>query len=287
MSAKLLNGKELAKELREELALEIKKLKAVPKLAVILVGDNPASEIYVRNKQKFAREVGIEPELIRLGAKTSKQKLMLAIEELNNNKLINGILVQLPLPPQLDEFDVINAISPEKDVDGFTVISKGLLSIGSDEGFAPCTPLGIIKMLEHYKINIDGKRAVVIGRSNIVGKPMAQMLLNKNATVTMAHSKTKNLKDITKEADIIVSAVGQLNLITAKHIKDGAVVIDVAMIRDEANKTWLGDVKFDEVSQKAKFITPVPGGVGPMTVACFLSNTLKAFKIQNNLKLTK
>ena len=280
MTFKLIDGKKLAEKVRNKLKLEVKTFRKKPKLTVILVGDNPASQIYVRNKQKYAIEIGMESEVIRLGADISEEKLLKIINKLNKNKKVNGILVQLPLPKHINEFNVINAISSEKDVDGFTIYNKGLLSIGKPN-LVPCTPLGIIEMLKAYKVDLKGKLAVVVGRSNIVGKPMAQLLLNNDATVIQCHSKTKKLNEITSKADIIISAVGKRNLISEKSVKNGAVVIDVAMIRDEKNKRWLGDVNFDKVSKKASLITPVPGGVGPMTIAMLLQNTITAYKKQN------
>ncbi len=280
MTAKLIDGKKLAEKVRQRLKIVVKSLKKKPKLVVVLVGDNPASQIYVKNKQKYALEVGIESDVIRLDKTVEEKKLLKIIKKLNKDKKVNGILVQLPLLSHINEFDVINAISPQKDVDGFSVYNKGLLSIGKD-ALVPCTPLGIMEMFKEYKINLKGKLAVVVGRSNIVGKPMAQLLLNNDATVIQCHSKTKNLSDITSKADILISAVGKKNLITEKYVKDGAIVIDVAMIRDEKNKKWLGDVNFEKVSKKASFITPVPGGVGPMTIAMLLQNTITAYKEQN------
>ena len=283
MTINIIDGKNTAKKIRENLKKEISLLKKQPKLVVILIGNNSASEIYVKNKEKYANEVGIISEVIKLPNTTTENKVLSIIKKLNKNKKVNGILVQLPLPKQINEFNVINAISPDKDVDGFTIYNKGLLSLDKPN-LVPCTPLGIIELLKQYKVKIEGKKAVVIGRSNIVGKPMAQLLLKENATVTICHSKTKNLKDITNTADILISAVGKPNLITKNHIKENAIVIDVAMNRDTKNNRWIGDVKFDEVSKKAKLITPVPGGVGPMTIAMLLQNTLKAYKNQKNKK---
>ena len=271
MIAKLMNGKELAQKVREKLKLEVKSLKRTPGLTVVLVGENPASLIYVKNKVKYANEIGIKSEVVKFPDDVSEKKLLSFIERLNKSKKVNGILVQLPLPKHIDEFKIVNSIKPEKDVDGFTVYNKGLLSLGKPEIVA-CTPLGIMKMFEAYNVKISGKVAVVVGRSNIVGKPMAQLLLNNDATVIQCHSKTKNLAEITSKADILISAVGKKKLITGKHVKDGAVVVDVAMVRDEKNKRWLGDVDFEAVSKKASLITPVPGGVGPMTIAMLLKN---------------
>lgn len=282
MTAKIIDGKKTAQEIRSELKREIQNLKIKPKLRVILVGNNPASQIYVKNKEKYASEVGIKSETIRLPEDITEEKLLKQIKKLNKDKHINGILVQLPLPSHINEFSVINAIAPEKDVDGFTIYNKGLLSIGKP-ALTPCTPLGIIELLKQYKVNIASKNAVVIGRSNIVGKPMAQLLLNEDATVTICHSKTKNLAEITANADILISAVGKPKFIGKKYVKKGATVIDVAMNRDTKNNRWIGDVDFDNVSKVAKFITPVPGGVGPMTIAMLLKNTVQAYKIQKKM----
>lgn len=282
MTAKIIDGKKTAQEIRSELKREIQNLKIKPELRVILVGNNPASQIYVKNKEKYASEVGIKSETIRLPEDITEEKLLKQIKKLNKDKHINGILVQLPLPSHINEFSVINAIAPEKDVDGFTIYNKGLLSIGKP-ALTPCTPLGIIELLKQYKVNIASKNAVVIGRSNIVGKPMAQLLLNEDATVTICHSKTKNLAEITSNADILISAVGKPKFIGKKYVKKGATVIDVAMNRDTKNNRWVGDVDFDNVSKVAKFITPVPGGVGPMTIAMLLKNTVQAYKIQKKM----
>ena len=282
MTAKIIDGKKTAQKIRSELKLEIQNLKIKPELRVILVGNNPASQIYVKNKEKYASEVGIKSETIHLPEDITEEKLLKQIKKLNKDKHINGILVQLPLPSHINEFSVINAIAPEKDVDGFTIYNKGLLSIGKP-ALTPCTPLGIIELLKQYKVNIASKNAVVIGRSNIVGKPMAQLLLNEDATVTICHSKTKNLAEITANADILISAVGKPKFIGKKYVKNGATVIDVAMNRDTKNNRWVGDVDFDNVSKVAKFITPVPGGVGPMTIAMLLKNTVQAYKIQKKM----
>lgn len=280
MTAKILDGKKTASQIRQSLKEEIAKLQKKPSLKVILIGDNPSSLIYVKNKNKYASEVGIESDVIHLPPSITENKLIEQINKLNNDKNVNGILVQLPLPKHINEFNVINSISPEKDVDGFTIQNKGLLSIGTPQ-LLPCTPYGIMELLKRYKIKIAGKHAVVIGRSNIVGKPMAQLLLNNDATITICHSKTRNLKNITKSADILISAVGKQNLVKGNFIKPGAIVIDVAMIRDEKNKKWSGDTDFKALSKKAKYITPVPGGIGPITVAMLLKNTLTAYKLQN------
>lgn len=282
MTAKIIDGKKIAQKIRSELKREIQNLKIKPELRVILVGNNPASQIYVKNKEKYASEVGIKSETIRLPEDITEEKLLKQIKKLNKDKHINGILVQLPLPSHINEFSVINAIAPEKDVDGFTIYNKGLLSIGKP-ALTPCTPLGIIELLKQYKVNIASKNAVVIGRSNIVGKPMAQLLLNEDATVTICHSKTKNLAEITSNADILISAVGKPKFIGKKYVKKDATVIDVAMNRDTKNNRWVGDVDFDNISKVAKFITPVPGGVGPMTIAMLLKNTVQAYKIQKKM----
>ncbi|MCU9600316.1 bifunctional methylenetetrahydrofolate dehydrogenase/methenyltetrahydrofolate cyclohydrolase FolD [Pallidibacillus thermolactis] len=277
MFGQIISGKEIAAKKREEIKLKVKKLKEKgiqPGLAVILVGDDQASERYVRNKQKACEEVGIYSLLQRYDSHITEAFLIEKIKELNHNPDIHGILVQLPLPKHIDPQIVIETISADKDVDGFHPINVGKLVIGEDS-FIPCTPFGIMVMLEDINYDLTGKRAVVVGRSNIVGKPMGQLLLQKNATVTYCHSKTANLPSVTREADVLVSAVGIANFITAEHVKEGAVVIDVGMNRDENGKLC-GDVLFEEVKDKASYITPVPGGVGPMTITMLLENTLKA-----------
>ena len=277
----ILDGKELSRKIREELKLKVDKLKEngiVPKLAVILVGDDSASKVYVRNKSKACQDVGVEFEEILLDENTSMERLLEIIEKLNNREDINGILLQSPIPKGLNIQEAFEKIHCKKDVDGFNPVNVGKLMIGEDT-FISCTPYGIIKMLEAYNIEIEGKHAVVIGRSNIVGKPLAQCLLQKNATVTICHSKTKNIAEITKTADILISAVGKTNMVTADMVKDGAVVIDVGMNRNEAGKLG-GDVDFENVKQKASYITPVPGGVGPMTIAMLINNVIKATEEQ-------
>lgn len=281
----IIDGKTLAAKKRAELKIEAKKLKEkgiTPKLAVILVGDDSASKVYVRNKSKACEEVGIEFEEILLDSLTTMEKLLSIIENLNARKDINGILLQSPIPKGLNIQEAFEKINYRKDVDGFNPINVGKLMIGQDT-FISCTPYGIIKMLEEYNITLEGANAVIIGRSNIVGKPLSQCLLNKNATVTICHSKTKNLTKITKEADILISAVGKINMVTKEMVKEGAVVIDVGMNRNEQGKL-VGDVQFETVKEKASFITPVPGGVGPMTIAMLINNVIKACKIQNNIK---
>ena len=279
----LIDGKLLAQKTREKLKKEVEDLKAiniVPKLAVILVGNDPASKVYVRNKSKACQEVGIEYEEILLDENTTMDKLLSIIKKLNDRKDINGILLQSPIPKGLNIQEAFNLIDYRKDVDGFNPINIWKLLTGQD-CFISCTPFGIMKMFEEYNIDLTGKNAVVIGRSNIVGKPMAQCLLNKNATVTICHSKTKNIGKITKNADIIVSAVGKINMVTKEMVKPGAVVIDVGMNRNEEGKL-VGDVDFENVSKVSSYITPVPGGVGPMTIAMLLNNVVKATKLQNN-----
>jgi len=276
MTAQLIDGKALSSQLRTDIARRTQALKAqgkVPGLAVILVGDNPASQVYVRNKVKACEDVGIRSVLERHEATMTEAELLARIHALNTDPAIHGILVQLPLPPQIDSHKVIEAISPAKDVDGFHVASAGALMVG-EPGFKACTPYGCMKMLESIGMrDLRGRHAVVIGRSNIVGKPMAMMLLAANATVTICHSGTKDLAAMTRQADIVVAAVGKRNVLTADMVKPGAVVIDVGMNRDDAGKLC-GDVDFDGVKEVAGWITPVPGGVGPMTITMLLMNTL-------------
>ncbi len=276
MTAQLIDGKALSSQLRADIARRTQALKAqgkVPGLAVILVGDNPASQVYVRNKVKACEDVGIRSVLERHEAAMTEAELLARIHALNTDPAIHGILVQLPLPPQIDSHKVIEAISPAKDVDGFHVASAGALMVG-EPGFKACTPYGCMKMLESIGMrDLRGRHAVVIGRSNIVGKPMAMMLLAANATVTICHSGTKDLAAMTRQADIVVAAVGKRKVLTADMVKPGAVVIDVGMNRDDAGKLC-GDVDFDGVKEVAGWITPVPGGVGPMTITMLLMNTL-------------
>lgn len=278
----ILDGKETARKTRERLkdeVTEMKKKGLKPKLAVIMVGDDNSSKIYVKNKSKACDEIGIDFEEHLLPEKTEMKELLGLIDELNNNKDINGILLQSPIPGHLDINEAFRRISPEKDVDGFNPMNVGKLVLAQNT-FISCTPFGIIKLLEEYDIPIEGKNAVIIGRSNIVGKPMLQCLLNKNATVTICHSKTKNLKDITKNADILISAIGKTKYVTKDMVKDDAVVIDVGINRNSEGKVC-GDVDFDSVKDKVSYITPVPGGVGPMTIAMLMNNVVKATKIQN------
>lgn len=279
MSAEVINGKDLAKELREKMKKEVAELKSegiVPHLTVILVGDNPASKSYVSGKKKACEETGISSQIIELPATTSEEELLQTIEKLNGDQSVHGILVQLPLPEQIDEDRVIEAISPMKDVDGFHPINIGRMMTGKDT-FLPCTPYGIVTMLKSKNIPIEGKHVVVIGRSNIVGKPVGQLLLNENATVTYCHSRTPNVKEFTTKADILVVAVGKAHVVGAEHIKEGAVVIDVGVNRIE-NGSLTGDVDFEAAKEKASYITPVPQGVGPMTITMLLENTIKAAK---------
>ena len=276
----IIDGKKLAKKTRESLKSEVEELKSegiIPKLAVIMVGNNSASQIYVRNKSRACDEVGIEFEEHLLPDTTTQQELIDLIEKLNNNKNINGILLQSPIPEGLDINEAFRKIAPEKDVDGFHPINVGKLVLGQDT-FVSCTPYGIMRMFEEYNIDLEGKNAVVIGRSNIVGKPMSQCLLNNNATVTICHSRTQNLSEITKNADILVSAIGKPEFVKADMVKDGVVVIDVGINRTEEGKLK-GDVDFENVSKKASYITPVPGGVGPMTIAMLMNNVVKAKNI--------
>lgn len=278
----IIDGKKLAKTTRENLRLEVEELKENginPKLAVIMVGNNSASQIYVRNKSRACDEVGIEFEEYLLPTTTEQSELLNLIDKLNKQEDINGILLQSPIPDGLDINEAFRKISPEKDVDGFHPINVGKLVLGQDT-FVSCTPYGIMRMFEAYNINLEGKNAVVIGRSNIVGKPMSHCLLNKNATVTICHSRTKNLAEITKRADILVAAIGKAEFVKADMVKEGAVVIDVGINRTEEGKLK-GDVDFENVSKKASYITPVPGGVGPMTIAMLMNNVVKAAKMQN------
>ncbi len=287
MSAKILYGKEFAARIKEEArreADEVKRGKGIaPGLAVIIVGSDPASEVYVRNKQKACDELALYSVKVELPEETSREELIAKIDELNDDEKVHGILVQLPLPRSLakHEAEVLNRIRPEKDVDGFHPMNVGRLSIG-ERTLTPCTPTGVIRMLEMANIKIDGAHAVVIGRSNIVGKPMANLLLQKNATVTVCHSHTKNLKEITRTADIIVAAVGHPKFVTADMVKDGATVIDVGINRVMVGgeRKLVGDVDFDGVSEVAGAITPVPGGVGLLTIAMLMHNTVAAAKMQ-------
>ena len=274
--AQLIDGKQISKEIKEELKIEVEHLKQQGReicLAVVQVGNNPASTVYVNNKKKACAYIGIRSESYELPETITERELLELVERLNADEKVNGILVQLPLPKTLNEDKILRAISPEKDVDGFHPVSVGRLWLG-EKGFLSCTPAGIIQLLKRSGISIEGKECVVVGRSNIVGKPMAALLLRENATVTIAHSKTRNLKEVTKRADILIAAVGQQQMIDDTYIKEGAVVIDVGMHRDAQNKLC-GDVDFEKVKEKASAITPVPGGVGPMTIAMLMNNCLE------------
>ncbi|HHK0760031.1 TPA: bifunctional methylenetetrahydrofolate dehydrogenase/methenyltetrahydrofolate cyclohydrolase [Enterococcus hirae] len=275
--AELINGKELAEKIQAEIAIKVSELKTKsisPGLVVLLVGENPASQVYVRNKERSAKSIGIHSKVERYPSTISEETLLAEIEKYNQDPNFHGILVQLPLPKHIDEEKVLLAIDPKKDVDGFHPMNLGRLLAGNPDKI-PCTPYGIMKMFAAYDINLAGKRALVIGRSNIVGKPMAQLLLMADATVTIAHSKTANLAELAKEADILVVAIGRGHFVTKEFIKPGAVVIDVGMNRDEHGKL-IGDVKFDEVEPLASYITPVPKGVGPMTITMLMYQTVLA-----------
>lgn len=279
-----IDGKAIAASVRAEVAEEVSKLKEqgiTPGMAVVIVGDDPASRIYVNNKKKACAEVGIYSEEYALPADTTQEALTALVKELNGRKDINGILVQSPLPKGLDEKAVVETIDPNKDVDAFHAVNVGKIMIG-DFDFLPCTPAGIIELLDRSGVEIEGKHCVVVGRSNIVGKPMAMLLLHRNGTVTICHSRTRNLAEICREADILVAAVGKANFITADMIKPGAAVIDVGMNRDENGKLC-GDVDYTEAEKVAGWITPVPGGVGPMTIAMLMKNAVNGAKIQNGL----
>ena len=282
--SKIIDGKVISAAVKERVRAgvsELNKKGITVGLAVIIVGEDPASKIYVANKKKACEALGIISEEYALPASTTEEELLKLVDELNRKKSINGILCQLPLPSHLDEKLIINSILPEKDVDAFHPANVGRIMIG-DFDFVPCTPAGIMEMLAYENINPEGKTCVVIGRSNIVGKPMAMLLLHKNGTVTVCHSRTQNLKEICSKADILVAAVGKAKFVTADMVKDGAVVIDVGMNRVEGK--LYGDVDYDEVAKKASAITPVPGGVGPMTIAMLMQNTLTAAKKQNNIE---
>ena len=278
---KLISGKEISLSVKEIVAEEVKDLKKngiEPCLAVILVGDDPASKVYVNNKKKACEFCGIRSLEYLLPADASQEELNSLVEKLNSDESVNGILCQLPLPSHLDEKEVLNLIKPEKDVDAFHPENVGHIMIG-DFNFLPCTPAGIMEMLKYENICLDGKNCVIIGRSNIVGKPMAMLMLKENATVTVCHSHTKNLKEVVARADVVVAAVGKAKFVTADMIKDGAVIIDVGINRCEDGKLY-GDVDFEACKEKASYITPVPGGVGPMTIATLMQNTITAAKIQ-------
>ena len=275
----IIDGKMVASKIKENIAAEVKTLKQktgkTPGLAVILVGNDPASAVYVRNKNKTCENLGFHSFENILPADTSESKLLGLIHELNIDDRVNGILVQLPLPDQISSNKILEAINPKKDVDGFHLENVGRLVTGNST-FKPCTPEGIIQLLDHYEVNIEGKHAVILGRSNIVGKPISLLLLERNATVTICHSKTQNLSAITKSADILIAAIGKPNFVTEDMIKDDTIVIDVGINR--VDNKLIGDVDYQSVSKKASLITPVPGGVGPMTIAMLMANTLQSFK---------
>ena len=282
--AVIIDGKELAKKIRANLKIECEELKKKninSKLAVIMVGEDPASKVYVRNKSRACEDVGIKYEEYLLDVNTTQKELVELIEKLNNDKTINGILLQSPIPSSLDINEAFRTISPEKDVDGFNPINVGMLVLNQDT-FVSCTPYGIMKMFEEYDIDLTGKNVVILGRSNIVGKPLIHCCLNKNATVTSCHSRTQNLAQKAKEADVLISAIGKANFVTADMVKDGAVVIDVGINRLDNGKIT-GDVDFESVKEKTSYITPVPGGVGPMTIAMLMNNVIKATRRQNGM----
>lgn len=274
----IMDGKALAQKMQSELTIKVQQLKQekgiVPGLVVILVGDNPASQVYVRNKERAALAAGFKSETVRLSESICQEELIAIIERYNEDDTIHGILVQLPLPNHINDKKIILAIDPKKDVDGFHPMNTGHLWSGRPL-MVPCTPAGIVEMLREYEVDLEGKHAVIIGRSNIVGKPMAQLLLDKNATVTLTHSRTRHLEDVCRHADVLIVAIGQGHFVTKDFVKEGAVVIDVGMNRDDNGKL-IGDVVFDEVSQVASKITPVPGGVGPMTITMLLEQTYQA-----------
>lgn len=284
MIAKILDGKQIAKEYRQRLKNQVNDLKEygfTPKLSVILVGNDGASQSYVKSKKKAAEKIGMISEIIHLDESTSEEVVLSELNRLNNDDTVSGILVQVPLPKQVSEQKVLEAINPEKDVDGFHPINIGKLYI-DEQTFVPCTPLGIMEILKHADINLEGKNAVVIGRSHIVGQPVSKLLLQANATVTILHSRTKNMNAHLKQADVIVSAVGQPGLVTKENVKKGAVIIDVGNTPDENGKLK-GDVAYDEIKEIASAITPVPGGVGPLTITMVLNNTLLAEKLRRGL----
>lgn len=276
----LLDGKTLANDILDKLSLKVNNLDTAPNLVVIQVGNDPASSVYVLNKERTAKRVGIKSETIKLSKHITQDELLEIIDKYNNDASVNGILVQLPLPEHIDEQVILEAISPVKDVDGFHPLNVGKLNIGQKQ-MIPSTPAGIMELLKANNIELEGKHVVIVGRSNIVGKPLAHLLLEANATVTIAHSKTKDLKHLTKQADILVVAVGQPELITEDYVNDGAVVIDVGINRTESGLK--GDVDFNNVKSKVAAITPVPGGVGPMTIAMLMNQTYQAYRTQNNI----
>lgn len=269
----IIDGKAISKEIQENIRKEVELLDKKPGLAVILVGDDSASQVYVNNKEKMCKKLGINSFVYRLSENTNEKELLDLIEKLNNDSDVDGILLQHPVPSHIDEMKAFCTISPKKDVDGFNIINRGRLCVGED-AFVACTPLGVVEMIRHEGIEINGKHCVIIGRSNIVGKPLYELMLRENATVTVCHSKTTNLKDICRTADILVAAIGKPKFVTEDMVKDGAVVIDVGINRIDGK--LIGDVDFENVSKKASYITPVPGGVGPMTIAMLMKNVMKA-----------
>ena len=284
MSAIRMDGKMVSAKVRGSILEEVNKLKEQgvrPGLAVIIVGEDPASQVYVRNKERACEECGFYSEKYALPEETTQEQLLELIEELNQNPRIDGILCQLPVPKHIDDQAIIDAISPEKDVDAFHPVNVGKIMVGNFD-FLPCTPAGVMQLLEEYDIDPKGKNCVVIGRSNIVGKPMSMLLLHKHGTVTICHSRTKNLKEVCAQADILVAAVGKADFVTADMVKEGATVIDVGMNRKDGK--LCGDVCFDEVNEKAAYLTPVPGGVGPMTITMLMKNTLKAAKLHHGIE---
>lgn len=285
MAAKIIDGKAVSLAVKDRVKEETARLKEQGieiGLAVVIVGNNPASRVYVNNKKKACEYVGFVSREYALPEETTEEELLKLVNDLNNDDAINGILVQLPLPKQINETAIINAINPEKDVDAFHPVNVGKIMIG-DFNFLPCTPAGVMELIASTGETVSGKECVVIGRSNIVGKPMSMLLLHQNGTVTICHSRTQNLADVCRRADILVAAVGKANFVTADMVKEGAIVIDVGMNRLDNGKLC-GDVKYDEVSEKAGYITPVPGGVGPMTIAMLMQNTLTSAKIKNGVK---
>ncbi len=279
--AKIIDGKAISAEIKEELKQKVAQYKNQGidiTLAVVKVGDDPASAVYVRNKEKACAYIGIQSRTLSLPKETTEEELLAVVQKLNEDKTVNGILVQLPLPEHIDENKILLAIDSKKDVDGFHPVNVGKMVIG-EPSFLPCTPAGIIEMLRRSNIDIEGKECVIIGRSNIVGKPMAILMLRENATVTITHSRTKNLKNVTAKADILIAAIGKAKFVTADYVKEGAVVIDVGMNRDAEGKLC-GDVDFEQVEKKASAITPAPGGVGPMTVTMLLVNCLRSVELQ-------
>ena len=269
----IIDGKAISNEIQDNIRKEVELLDKKPGLAVILVGDDSASQVYVNNKEKMCKKLGINSFVYRLPEDTCEKELLDLIEKMNNDSDVDGILLQHPVPSQIDEMKAFCTISPKKDVDGFNIVNRGKLAVGEDS-FVACTPLGVVEMIKHEGIEIKGKHCVIIGRSNVVGKPLYELMLMENATVTVCHSKTTNLKDICKTADILVAAIGKPKFVTEDMVKDGAVVIDVGINRIDGK--LIGDVDFDNVSKKASYITPVPGGVGPMTIAMLMKNVMKA-----------